>query len=580
MAEAVSAYKETSLLSFSTDQKAKANPTRKLPHLLGLSIQMDYEAGEMRYFGNKNQSKGRELLILILSDVINRTVDRDKPVVQLNADAMRDRYGRRKKKNVKSVDWNSAKDFLIEKDYLRTDGTYCPNEKNMAFCLNPKFIDNGPNWYFPLKEQTIINKIENEKNRFAKSQCENITEFINREQSVKITIENLKHLDFDYQILDEICKTMLFVPLFTLRKWLEDVNSGANFSYPDPFPNPSMGSLPYEGIIGYMRGRYEEYSTHSVVTFPPGREVKGSKNALPTEQNRSSCPVSGTPEDVKSILRDEYCRDTETGDTVKYSSTFKRVWSPEERAMMRRRHLFASLVALHLNMNERSVFTDDKGGRLYSPLVPLKREARPALRYRNSVNSLEYVVSFDIKSSQPWFLGIAVLNYYKSIDADAPQNVFDYLELVEKEDIYYDIVSFTGKDRTEENRDKIKKAVMYTLFKNKYTDPTNCTNPNFDFIQTEEFFKVKFPVIWEWIKDNQGFSNKSKVPVMMQKAEADYFIGRVIPELNSRGIWCLTIHDSVIVREQHAEEVKRYLEDSIFDCFGRIPGIKPEVYGK
>lgn len=559
--------------------------TRKVPEALGKAIQQDYKTGSLKFFGATKsfQEKGKEGLIWLLSTVYNKTVERDKKVVELNAEAMEDRYG---KSN--AVNWYTLTEYCMKQGYLKRDDKYCPAKKNMSFWIPSQYLGGEADYYFTFKQAVIKNKIKEEKERYSLKQNEREKNagFLNRSKSIEITKSNISRLDFDYERLEDVCKTHLNIQLSTIKAWLKEVKKDADFCY----PNPEMGSSPIEYIKGYMEGRYKEYSTHSVPLFLEEKKSKNGQLSLQLAQKRTTYVENATPgnenskgipEDIKQVLRDSHCRDSETGDTVKTSSTLKKDWTEEERASLSRRHLFSSLVSLHLDMKENSVFTDSAGGRLYSPLVPLNRKARPALRYRGESNELEHLVSFDVKSSQPWFLGLAVYNHYKNKGEAIPENVLEYLELVEKKDVYYAILEYAGIECTKENRDDIK-AVMFTdIFRSQFINHKKSNKKsNQPFTPGGQFLKEKFPVVWNWILKNKGREEKSKVPIMMQKAEADYFIGKVIPELNAMGIWCLTIHDSVIVREKDAERVREYLDSSILDCFGRKPDIKPEYYGK
>ena len=190
---------------------------------------------------------------------------------------------------------------------------------------------------------------------------------------------------------------------------------------------------------------------------------------------------------------------------------------------------------------------------------------------QNGLKKMIYTNNLDVRSSQPFFLGIAV--WESPVSQKMKKEALKYLKMLSDEsyDLYIEVVKSCDNLSVWPNqaaaRDVAKKEVMHALYKNKYTQRSNAA---------EAFLKREFPLIFSWVRRNRGKGNKSKIPTLMQRRESDFFVGHIMPLFHAMGFWCLTIHDSVVVKKQHAFQVKGILEKEFIKKYGIVPCIKME----
>jgi hypothetical protein len=535
-----------------------------IPKSLGELIEQDYQQGIFIFFGKSksSQRKGKEGVLWLLSTIYNRTVEKDRTVsgrVHLPARSMEDRFGKSK-----LVNWYNISKFCLTQQYILTDNNYYKGIKAKSYWLNPKNIHGTTAMYFHLKEPVIINKRIREFKRLKSEQLRYWKES-NRIPSVAITRENLSKLVFEKRELNFVCQSMLNITADSLLDWINLVKQDKEGHHSDEsllvnlYCNTALWYSSTDKVSttqGKKRDRTEESTprrdalSHTHHSVPPFFDIGdiGSNIPLPT---RSQSTLSAAKE------KEEKSVDTS-----------------------RRFQLLQSLISLLLNLEEKGVFLDNKGGRLYSPITNLKREARKALRYWNESGECERLVNFDIKTCQPWILGICILKAFEKEGKQPPQDVYNYLHLIENSDFYYAILDYMKKEQSPENREKTKKGVMKDFYRSKYYNKKSNVISDLPQQDAGKFVMTKFPSVWKWLLNNKGYEIKSEVPIMMQRMEADYFIGSVIQELSAKKIWCLTIHDSLLVRERDARDVELFLMQSILSFFGRSPIIDKEVYGQ
>jgi hypothetical protein len=98
-------------------------------------------------------------------------------------------------------------------------------------------------------------------------------------------------------------------------------------------------------------------------------------------------------------------------------------------------------------------------------------------------------------------------------------------------------------------------------------------------------YKIKlkklFPTIVTYISEHKkhavkmyGKEAQNQFAIWLQKTEAAIFIDGVYDSLKNQGLWCLTKHDSLIVKRGHAEHIQQsvqnYFHEIGFTCCLRI----------
>lgn len=70
-----------------------------------------------------------------------------------------------------------------------------------------------------------------------------------------------------------------------------------------------------------------------------------------------------------------------------------------------------------------------------------------------------------------------------------------------------------------------------------------------------------FPSVCKWIDDYKRQYGYEQFPIMLQKEESKMFIDDIWYSLKEKGLFCLTKHDSVIIKKENEEEVETFLKE-------------------
>lgn len=81
-------------------------------------------------------------------------------------------------------------------------------------------------------------------------------------------------------------------------------------------------------------------------------------------------------------------------------------------------------------------------------------------------------------------------------------------------------------------------------------------------------FSELFPSVLKWINNYKSENGYKDFSVMLQKEEAKMFVDEIYREIKREKLFCLTKHDSLIIRREDLEEVQEFV-DEYFDsiCF-------------
>lgn len=183
--------------------------------------------------------------------------------------------------------------------------------------------------------------------------------------------------------------------------------------------------------------------------------------------------------------------------------------------------------------NKGRVFRDRKGRRLFSPLTQLKKHFRDCL----SIDG-EKLVSLDSICCQPSL--IACLAGDTGCLDDCVNDRF-YSNIAEK-------LSVT--------RDQAKETFCQFSFGPRRTANTSAKMA----FAVQNIIKERYPgfaqYVWDAKKgDYREFSHK------LQEFESHYFIDGVLAELQQKGIFSLTIHDSILVKKSDVQQAKNVLQE-------------------
>ncbi|MCF8260350.1 MAG: hypothetical protein K9J12_06220 [Melioribacteraceae bacterium] len=227
-----------------------------------------------------------------------------------------------------------------------------------------------------------------------------------------------------------------------------------------------------------------------------------------------------------------------------------------------------------------------KSGRIFHNVSSLKKTLRQYLHF-----SSNHLVEIDIKNSQPILFASLLDKYcncdnnnqtitsyqvYKqtmSLQGTTPYvhqkdidlsyltaDVLFYRKLVEEGTLYdylRDLLKLKDMSKSE-----LKKHILKTIFyaKNSYT-----TN---DFL----IFRGVFPTVAGAIKYFKRHDYRN-LPILLQRIEAELMFNDVISELRKKGIYAITIHDSILTLYEFAD----YVSELMRDCVFRKTGLRARV---
>ena len=190
----------------------------------------------------------------------------------------------------------------------------------------------------------------------------------------------------------------------------------------------------------------------------------------------------------------------------------------------------------YANRNENNKRLDTNITSMFSPMFDL-------------ICKKNELVQIDITNSQLAFLSMALRDQLNSNDF----KVFQRISILGK--LYESIEQLLSL----ESRKASKIEVLEILFSSR----KNST-------KTKKELKQHFPNIIKWIDDFKKNNGDKKFSVMLQKLESELMIDGVYMAIKSKGLFCLTKHDSVIVHKENYYEVMAIMKDEFnkrgFQC--------------
>jgi hypothetical protein len=207
---------------------------------------------------------------------------------------------------------------------------------------------------------------------------------------------------------------------------------------------------------------------------------------------------------------------------------------------------------------------DSTAGRVHHNITNLSKKIRPFLRYNN-----QPLVELDVRNAQPLLFNFLISNYLegekctisKFLPYVHPLDIQIFKKLTEEGKFYNYLMDELD---IKEDRDEFKIRFFSKVFYSR-------ENANYVPEERKKFRKL-FPnvanIISYYKKDDYR-----DLAVQLQKIEADIMIKKVIPGLERKKIFVLTIHDSVLVQPEMVEAVKNIILNE-FQKFDLRPTLK------
>ena len=185
------------------------------------------------------------------------------------------------------------------------------------------------------------------------------------------------------------------------------------------------------------------------------------------------------------------------------------------------------------------------------------------------VNSNQHLVNLDIRNSQPYIFSLLLMDEYAN-HRYVPADVQRYINLCADGELYEYMMNFLGV--AEKMRQGFKQRFFAQLF--------FCTNYFAARTPAGKLFKKLFPNVYSLIHRYKSGKEKGahkKLAIMMQRREAQVILNQIGRQLDKQKIWYVTIHDSVVVLEEHAVMVKNIIHNTFLKAVGVMPSVKEEV---
>ncbi|MDF7812861.1 hypothetical protein [Hymenobacter sp. YC55] len=239
------------------------------------------------------------------------------------------------------------------------------------------------------------------------------------------------------------------------------------------------------------------------------------------------------------------------------------------------RNYLESLLLNKYNADEQSIRLIAENGyfieqpdltsRVFTNLSNLSGELRQFLFHKRLPGTL---VNLDIRNSQPYLLSLLLADQYAG--HSLPATVANYINLTAEGKFYERMMELVGMNPdaiTKRSRKEFKKTFFAKIF--------FCSTHYSRRTPEGKAFRQHFREVADIIDAYKGKAHE-QLAITMQRREASIILKVIGSELQKRGIWFATIHDSVVVMPEHEEQVKELVRVSFKNAVGVAPTVESE----
>jgi hypothetical protein len=240
----------------------------------------------------------------------------------------------------------------------------------------------------------------------------------------------------------------------------------------------------------------------------------------------------------------------------------------------------------NLKNGRRRYFGRNKtNSRLDTNLTNMKKELRRFIKGN--------YVEIDLKNSQPYLfgellkviLGLSLLCYQDPELNLLESIVNQYIQTIPKHNLIkkkYNLVSFSSfiecsmdgtlyefiraGSKRDISRDDAKKSFIVSMYSQNYKGNTKFI----PYKEEKQLLRNAFPELADLLFDLKLSDNK-QLAIFLQRVESFIFIDYIAKKLVENGIIPLTIHDSVIVKQEHYKKALEICKQAFNKIFGIIP---------
>jgi hypothetical protein len=286
-------------------------------------------------------------------------------------------------------------------------------------------------------------------------------------------------------------------------------------------------------------------------------------------------------------INDFFINEAITQDTIHLIINDKTVYLKRSEAIERANSQNKDLIQVHRNkfvIDDRKNFIAKKKEYLnnYYSMVVAKIENQMFFSKRNKTNKRldtnitslpselikfitvggERLINIDFSNSQFAFLAwrlqnYEVSNYFKNLSFEDNLNLNKFIALAQKGVLYDETADLLNIDR----RSAKDTWFQVAFSSHKFSSPE------------KRKLEEKFPVVFQWIKNYKKECGDKEFSIMLQKTESAVCIDRIYKRIKEAGYFCLTKHDSFLVKESQVNIIENIVREEL-DRIGMVCNLK------
>ncbi|QDA61662.1 hypothetical protein [Hymenobacter jejuensis] len=213
------------------------------------------------------------------------------------------------------------------------------------------------------------------------------------------------------------------------------------------------------------------------------------------------------------------------------------------------------------------------GSRVYTNLTNLSRDLRPFLVHQYFPH--ERLVNCDIANSQPFFACLLLREAYQRKAQAMPANVQNYIRLTSTGQFYEYMAELVGVDIDPGRNPFGRKNFKVKLFSQVFF----CKDWHTQKSKFGKKFIEHFPDVYRLLQQLKT-PNYKNLATTLQRTEAAFMLDCVMTHLQEMGVWCASIHDSIVCLECDQDHVINTLLEAFEREYKLSPKIEPELLRK
>jgi len=225
------------------------------------------------------------------------------------------------------------------------------------------------------------------------------------------------------------------------------------------------------------------------------------------------------------------------------------------------------LLSIHKIVEKDFFFShSETTDRVYHNLSSLSRELKQFIKVDG-----KDITGIDLSNSQPLFLALILIDYYKKRKLTISPDLQHYIDLCLTGKFYNHLIDLFGKNGYKvKDKDKFKETFYEKIF--------FCKIPK-DERGMQKVFKQYFPTVYAAIIDFKK-TDYRQLAIMLQKKESKHFIDDIIGAIykQHKNVSIFNIHDSIYFTDELVEVIYPIINEVFQKAYGVSPHCKMEKW--